>query len=399
MVIRVILLLSLFSCSFNNNSFMKKQGDKEKSPMEVVTKSIYSYNDDIFSVSVKYSVSYNNFVFYKKDNSFQSSLLVITQIYDSINDSIIIQESWPIDINIPHSRYKETKTEQKQILFTKDKIKLNKGEYDLIINIKDLDNNHVLKYKEVLSLSGTEGFGETMLLSNDEEIESRLNIDDNDLSFEFQFFSSSEQNSNNKIEELTLSILNNKNIHVQTYTELSREGDLYKINFIIPEGYYGDLEFKLTSSEYDKTKNIVLYDANAVLWSNDVNEVIGVMRYIYSPSEMREMRELNDKEKVDFVVNYWKDKDPDEETKDNELLLELTERFHFVNDNLSDISGNGWSTDRGEIYITYGKPMSLERYSNKNNEVFEIWKYPSGEEFLFEDNKFGSFVLVRRSLS
>jgi hypothetical protein len=62
------------------------------------------------------------------------------------------------------------------------------------------------------------------------------------------------------------------------------------------------------------------------------------------------------------------------------------------------MSGNGWSTDRGEIYITYGKPFSVEKYTNRNNEVFEIWKYSSGEEFLFEDNKFGSFVLVRRSI-
>ena len=377
---------------------MKKQKDKEKSPIKVLTKSIYSYDEDAFNVSVDYRASYNNFVFYKKDDSFQSSLLVITQIYDSINDSIVIQESWPIDISIPHSRYKETKTDQKRTLFIKDQIKLNKGEYDLIINIKDLDNNHILKYKEALSLLGVGGFGEVILISDQREIESKLDIDHEYLSFEFQFFNSTED-SNNKIDELTLSIVNNNNTHEEIFTDLSRDGDLYKINFTIPEGYYGNLECQLTSGEYDKIKNIVLYDSNAVLWSNDVNEVVGVMRYIYSPAEMREMKDLNDKEKIDLVIDYWKDKDPDEETKDNELLVELTKRFHFVNDNLSDISGNGWSTDRGEIYITYGKPLSIERYTNRNNEVFEIWKYMSGEEFLFEDNKFGSFILVRRSIS
>ena len=397
MVIRIILLFSLFSCSFNNIEYMNKKKEKEESPINVLTKSIYSYDDQIFNISVDYRTSYNNFVFYKKDESFQSSLLVITQIYDSINDSIVIQESWPIDINIPHDRYKETKSKEKYILFTKEKIKLSKGVYDLIINVKDLDNNHLLKYKEVLSLNALEGFGDVTLISGDKDIESKLDIDSEQLTFEFQFFNPIDSD-NSKIDLLTLSILNNDNNYQETFTDLYRDGDLYKIYFSIPEGYYGELECKLTLGEYSKERKFILYNSNAVLWSNDVNEVVGVMRYIYTPSEMREMKNLNDKEKIDLIVDYWKQKDPNEETEENELLQELTKRFHFVNDNLSDMSGNGWSTDRGEIYITYGKPFSVEKYTNKNNEVFEIWKYSSGEEFLFEDNKFGSFVLVRRSI-
>ena len=397
MVIRIILLFSLFSCSFNNIEYMNKKKEKEESPINVLTKSIYSYDDQIFNISVDYRTSYNNFVFYKKDESFQSSLLVITQIYDSINDSIVIQESWPIDINIPHNRYKETKSEEKYILFTKEKIKLNKGVYDLIINVKDLDNNHLLKYKEVLSLNVLEGFGDVTLISGDKNIESKLDIDSEELTFEFQFFDPIDSD-NSKIDLLTLNILNNDNIYEETFADLYRDGDLYKIDFSIPEGFYGELECKLTLGEYSKERKFILYNSNAVLWSNDVNEVVGVMRYIYTPSEMREMKNLNDKDKIDLIVDYWKQKDPNEETEDNELLQELTKRFHFVNDNLSDMSGNGWSTDRGEIYITFGKPFSVEKYTNRNNEVFEIWKYSSGEEFLFEDNKFGSFVLVRRSI-
>ena len=30
------------------------------------------------------------------------------QIYDIKNDSIVIQESWPIDITLPHNLYKKT---------------------------------------------------------------------------------------------------------------------------------------------------------------------------------------------------------------------------------------------------------------------------------------------------
>ena len=69
MVIRIILLFSLFSCSFNNIEYMNKKKEKEESPINVLTKSIYSYDDQIFNISVDYRTSYNNFVFYKKSSN------------------------------------------------------------------------------------------------------------------------------------------------------------------------------------------------------------------------------------------------------------------------------------------------------------------------------------------
>ena len=89
MLIKLILLLLLFSCSFKNN----KEGIKDSRVPVVLTKSIYSYTDDIFNVSIDYRIPYNNFVFSKQKDSFKASLLIISQIYDINNDSIIIQES------------------------------------------------------------------------------------------------------------------------------------------------------------------------------------------------------------------------------------------------------------------------------------------------------------------
>ena len=399
MLIRILLICCLFfSCSFYSKSISKRKIN-DSSIVDVTTRSIYKYDQEIFSLSINYASSYNNFVFYKQSDFFKSSLLAIMQIYDIKNDSIVIQESWPIDITLPHNLYKITKSDEKQIIFIKDEILLDEGEYDLIINIKDLDNNNLIKFEENLILQASEGFGDIALFANDNKIDEKLNIDHKQIKYDFQYFDKNNKSENKIIKDVKLEIANNDNIHSQVFDSLKINQDTYQINFLIPDGFYGEMIIDLIVNSHKTSKTVTLYDSNIDLWSDDVYDIVGVMKYIFSPSEMRKMKNLSDKEKVDYIVEYWKNNDPNKETKINELLDELTKRFRFVNENLSDISGQGWATDRGQIYLMYGKPFSVERYTNRNNDNFEIWKYQSGEEFLFEDNKFGSFVLIRRSIS
>ena len=191
MLIRMILICCLFfSCSFYSKSIAKKKIN-DISTVDVTTKSIYRYDQEAFSVSINYASSYSNFVFYKESDFFKSSLLAIMQIYDIKNDSIILQESWPIDITLPHNLYKKTKSNEKQIIFIKDDISLDEGEYDLIINIKDLDNNNLIKFEENLILQASEGFGNVELFANGNEIDEKLNIEQKQLKFDFQYFDKS----------------------------------------------------------------------------------------------------------------------------------------------------------------------------------------------------------------
>ena len=103
------------------------------------------------------------------------------QIYDIKNDSIILQESWPLDITLPHNFIKKQSQMKKQIIFIKDDVSLDEGEYDLIINIKDLDNNNLIKFEENLILQASEGFGNVELFANENEIDEKLNIEQKQL--------------------------------------------------------------------------------------------------------------------------------------------------------------------------------------------------------------------------
>ena len=391
MLIRLILLLLIFSCSFKNNS---RDETRDNSSPVVTTKNIYSYSDEIFNTSIDYSVPYNYFVFHRQKDSFKGSLAITIQIYDIDNHLIVFQESWNRDIIL--DKYETTRSTEDNFSFNKN-INLDPGEYEIIIIIEDIDSGNLIKSKKKLSLSTSNGFGEIILFAMGKadtykEVDFKLSSDYSEFKLLFQYFG-------DDIDELSLEIINHKNIFNQSYKDLIIDADgFYAINFTFPEGYYGDIDITISSSKDKISKELFLYDNNAALWSNDITEILGVMRYIFSSKEMKALKNMDEKQKIDFIVNYWKDKDPTQDTEENELLIEFTDRFNFSNENLSGV-GRGWRTDRGKIYIVYGEPESIERFSGQDNSIFETWVYPSGLQFVFQDrNRFGNFILVRQAL-
>ena len=139
--------------------------------------------------------------------------------------------------------------------------------------------------------------------------------------------------------------------------------------------YFDD---KQTTSFYYgfKTKNY---------WTDELDEVVGVMRYILPYSEYKQLKGKDESEKWEAINIYWKEKDPSPETDENELLNELNERVRFSNKNFS-ILMHGWRSDRGRIYIIYGEPQIVdETYRDNRGYNYQKWVYANGKEFLFID--------------
>ena len=172
---------------------------------------------------------------------------------------------------------------------------------------------------------------------------------------------------------------------------------IYNYRFEIPKNFYGNLELIFSIAGNSITKNIDIQYPNNNYWTNDIDEIIGVMRYILPPRDIKNLKDMNPEEKFEFINSYWKEKDPTSDTKINELLDELTDRVNYANLNFSDLS-KGWRSDRGRIYIIYGLPERVERYSSQSDGIYEIWEYSSGNKFIFLDrNGFGNFILVKQT--
>jgi len=84
--------------------------------------------------------------------------------------------------------------------------------------------------------------------------------------------------------------------------------------------------------------------------------------YIITDEERKAFKRLTtDDEREHFIEAFWLRRDPDPDTDENEFREEYYERIAYANEHYA--SGiPGWKTDRGRIYIMYGKPDELESH-------------------------------------
>ncbi len=132
--------------------------------------------------------------------------------------------------------------------------------------------------------------------------------------------------------------------------------------------------------------------------------------YIISAEERDVFQKLTtDEEKTRFIEQFWRSRDPDPESPENEFRDEHYRRVAYANEKFA-AGKPGWKTDRGMIYIKFGPPDRREtnptggRVYRSKRELqatdreyaeqhmtalpFEVWEYrylPSvGQEVAFE---------------
>jgi GWxTD domain-containing protein len=98
--------------------------------------------------------------------------------------------------------------------------------------------------------------------------------------------------------------------------------------------------------------------------------------YIITDEERKAFKKLQtDDERERFIEEFWRRRDPDPDTDENEFREEYYERIAYANENFA--SGvPGWRTDRGRIYIMYGKPD--EKESHPSGGTYERESYEGG---------------------
>lgn len=127
--------------------------------------------------------------------------------------------------------------------------------------------------------------------------------------------------------------------------------------------------------------------------------------YIASPGELDMFDQLNFSGKKNFIAEFWRKRDPDPETPENEFKIEHYRRINFANLSFSRTreANDGWNTDMGRIYILYGEPSEIERYpSTRGAKPWEQWNYhelQGGAYLIFVDEDgYGVYRLIHSNL-
>jgi len=113
------------------------------------------------------------------------------------------------------------------------------------------------------------------------------------------------------------------------------------------------------------------------------------VRWIITDQEMQSFKSLsNDEERDQFIEQFWLRRNPNPDSPENEYREEHYARIAYANEHFA-AGKPGWRTDRGHIYIAYGKPDNTDSHpsggsydrpieeggGNTSTFPFEIWHY------------------------
>ncbi len=113
------------------------------------------------------------------------------------------------------------------------------------------------------------------------------------------------------------------------------------------------------------------------------------VRWIITDQELQAFKQLsNDEERDQFIEQFWLRRNPNPESPENEFRELHYQRIAYSDEHFA-AGKPGWRTDRGHIYIAYGKPDSIDSHpsggsyerpmdeggGNTSTFPFEIWHY------------------------
>ena len=113
------------------------------------------------------------------------------------------------------------------------------------------------------------------------------------------------------------------------------------------------------------------------------------VRWIITDQEMKAFKSLsNDEERDAFIEQFWQRRNPDPESPENTFRDEHYRRIEYANEHFP-AGKPGWLTDRGHMYIAYGKPDSIDAHPSGGSYdrpmeegggqtstfPFEVWHY------------------------
>jgi GWxTD domain-containing protein len=113
------------------------------------------------------------------------------------------------------------------------------------------------------------------------------------------------------------------------------------------------------------------------------------VRWIITDQELQAFKSLsNDEERDQFIEQFWLRRNPNPDSPENEYREEHYARIAYANEHFA-AGKPGWRTDRGHIYIAYGKADSIDSHpsggsydrpmdeggGNTSTYPFEIWHY------------------------
>lgn len=127
-----------------------------------------------------------------------------------------------------------------------------------------------------------------------------------------------------------------------------------------------------------------------------------ILGFVANKDELKIYNQLTLEGKKAYLEEFWKKKDPDPTTNENEILVQYYKRYYYADKKFSTLNQAGWKTEEARVYIQYGPPDNIERYEFASETIpYRQWYYYQLEGqkglivFVFADKqRSGRFELI-----
>jgi len=384
----LINLLLVISCGLQS----KYISNRETNIDLLLYTGIYNISPDSILVKTFTVFPSSNLVFVKKDEEFRASVESSLRLENSHE----VQVQRISNINELIEQYYED-TRSSKLHQIEHEFLLSKEDYKITISIKDLDSFNVWDVSENINSSKQK----LAMFSNYNGNRDKKYFTDN-LEAHIDTIWIEIPKYLFDINNYNYTILKNKDILIDSeikncisYNNSDIEKLLFECPILITDEIFGDVEIRISSKLNDISSLFISINKELSLWSSDIDAILGVVSYILPYDDIKSLYKISKEEQLVFIRDYIDSKDLDLETNKNEFLELLKTRYLYANNNFSEYN-IGWKTDRGEIYIVYGPPESIE-YLYDNNKISnkEIWYYEN-KSFAFSDERtFGELKLIK----
>ncbi len=127
----------------------------------------------------------------------------------------------------------------------------------------------------------------------------------------------------------------------------------------------------------------------------DDRNFLSEVRYIITKKESKIFKNTPPKNRPQFIEEFWKTRDPDPTTEENEFRDEYYRRIDEAN-HLFREGSSGWLSDRGRIYILLGEPERRDVYPTGYSfyePPVEIWFYGNFPIIFIDSQREGIYKL------
>lgn len=361
-------------------------------------------------------VPYSSVQFVKRDDGFYAGYNITLTFTDQSKTNILFETNWKEKIR--SNDFAQTLSNN-NFNFSYKTYDLKPGKYYVKCIVEDSDskkssfrniNLTVRSINDTLGISDIMYIADIIKDSTGEKIVPNISAsvtnESKKISFYFDIYSNKDQqvfleyNLDDAKKDSTFKQTDPQNLKTgsntikHTFNSLNLKPGIYTIKVILKDKDWKEItsvEKILYSKIYGVPINIT-----------DIQKAVDQMLYIASPQELSYIKNAKDNEEMlERFLAFWDKHKPDKNSEENPIQAEYYRRIDYANKNFKGF-GEGWHSDMGMIYVTFGPPSNVERHPfDSDSKPYEIWSYfEQNRTFIFIDQTgFGDYRLYNADYS